>query len=124
MREFSCFLHNALRRIEVSASAPPRLLVSNDRPFDLRILLNPSRKTGWSSALRMRMGLGSGITMPSAIVTLGPRTREIPVVYKLGGSFARLLGSPHQTSKSYAKPKLTTCPFPRTYPDFCRASCS
>src|SRR5215467_2854412 len=65
MREFSCFLHNALRRIEVNASAPPRLLVGNDRLLDLRIVFNPSRKTGWSSTLRMRMGLGSGITMPS-----------------------------------------------------------
>src|SRR5215469_9463859 len=85
MREFSCFLHNALRRIEVSASAPPRLLVSNDRPLDLRILLNPLRKTGWSSTLRMRMGLGSGIAMPSlGNCNAWPRNVKFRIVYKLG----------------------------------------
>jgi len=30
----------------------------------VRIRLNPSRKTGWSSTLRMRMGLGCTITIP------------------------------------------------------------
>src|SRR5262250_3963185 len=85
MREFSCFLHNVLRRIEVSASAPPRLLVSNDRPLDLRILFNPSRKTGWSSTLGCEWDWALASPCPrSAIVTLGPRNVKFRLSTSLG----------------------------------------
>lgn len=62
------------------------------------------------------MGLGSGITMPSlGNCNAWPAKREITIVYKLGRPARDYWGHHTKRQKSYAKPKLTTCPFLDTY---------
>src|SRR5215472_9410063 len=56
------------------------------------------------------------ITMPSlGNCNAWPAKREIPIVYKLGRHSRDYWGHHTKRQKSYAKPKLTTCPFIRTY---------